>query len=143
LIVFVLSGCIFRTTTEEEKTLFIPINRIIYEEKSIYSYTIKDAIEGDNIHIFSRFSEKEIDKKEDKLQLSKKVENSFSSIPEDSNLWIEIYWYDYDDAFWKKEQTIKPDGYNVYLNKTFVFFINFILYFKNEADKYRNRKNYS
>lgn len=114
MIVFVLSGCIFRTTTEEEKTLFIPINRIIYEEKSIYSYTIKDAIEGDNIHIFSRFSEKEIDKKEDKLQLSKKVENSFSSIPEDSNLWIEIYWYDYDDAFWKKEQTIKPDGYNVY-----------------------------
>ncbi|PNR94657.1 hypothetical protein [Petrotoga sp. 9PWA.NaAc.5.4] len=80
--------------------------------------------------IFSRFSEKEIDKKEDKLQLSKKVENIFSSIPEDSN-------------FWKKEQTIKPDGYNVYLNKTFIFFINFILYFKNEADKYRNRKNYS
>lgn len=114
MIVFVLSGCIFRTTTEEEKTLFIPINSVIYEEKSIYSYTIKDAIEGDNIHIFSRFSEKEIDKKEDKLQLSKKVENSFSSIPEDSNLWIEIYWYDYDDAFWKKEQTIKPDGYNVY-----------------------------
>ena len=142
MIVFVLSGCI-RTTTEEEKTLFIPINSVIYEEKSIYSYTIKDAIEGDNIHILSRFSEKEIDKKEDKLQLSKKVENSFSSIPEDSNLWIEIYWYDYDDAFWKKEQTIKPDGYNVYLNKTFVFFINFILYFKNEADKYRNRKNYS
>ena len=63
LIVFVLSVCIFRTTTEEEKTLFIPINRVIYEEKSIYSYTIKDAIEGDNIHIFSRFSEKEIDKK--------------------------------------------------------------------------------
>ena len=47
----------------------------------------------------------------------------------------------YEDAFWKKEQTIKPDGYNVYLNKTFIFFINFILDFKNEADKYRIRKN--
>ena len=49
----------------------------------------------------------------------------------------------YDDAFWKKEQTINPDGYNVYLNKTYIFFINFILYFKNEADKYRIRKHSS
>ena len=34
----------------------------------------------------------------------------------------------YDDAFWKKEQTINPDGYNVYLNKNLYIFINFYFY---------------
>lgn len=112
LIVFILPGCVSRPY--EEKPLFTPLNPVNYGIKSIYSYTIKNPIEGTNVQILSRLNDIKSNNIKTNFQAPKKIENNLYSIPKDSNLWIEIYWLDYNDASWKRNQTIQPDGYIVY-----------------------------
>ncbi|PNR97735.1 hypothetical protein [Petrotoga olearia] len=117
ILLFVLTGCLPKTN---ERVLFKPINPLLSGESSIISYTIKEEITTTQAETFTQrlnddFRSNNILVKY--LELKDFVDE-LDSVPESSNLWIEVNWYDYYDALRKGfiyyDEFIKPDGYNIY-----------------------------
>ncbi len=113
---FVLTGCLPKTN---ERVLFKPINPSLLGEKPIISYTIKEEITTTQSETFTQrlnddFMNNNILVKYFEL---KDLVSGLESIPENSNLWIVVNWYDYYEALQEGlidyNKFIKPDGYNI------------------------------
>ncbi len=120
ILLFVLTGCLPKTN---ERVLFKPINPLRSEESPIISYTtytIEEEITTTQSETFTQrlnddFMNSNILVKYFEL---KDLVGGLESVPESSNLWIEVNWYDYYEALQEglidDDEFIKPDGYNVY-----------------------------
>jgi hypothetical protein len=117
ILLFVLTGCLPKTN---ERVLFKPINPSLLGEKPIISYTIKEEITTTQSETFTQrlnddFMNSNILVKYFEL---KDLVGGLESVPESSNLWIEVNWYDYYEALQKGlidyDEFIKPDGYRIY-----------------------------
>ncbi|RLL82125.1 hypothetical protein CN13_04480 [Petrotoga sp. HKA.pet.4.5] len=117
ILLFALIGCLPKTN---ERVLFKPINPSSLGESSIISYTIKEEITTTQSETFTQrlnddFMNNNILVKYFEL---KDLVSGLESIPENSNLWIVVNWYDYYEALQEGlidyNKFIKPDGYNIY-----------------------------
>ena len=111
-----------REDEEVEGTLFVPISPVILDSVSLLAWTRNQGVEFySRDKIIEIASEKFDTNKNSNLSQDfdplKNFGKGLEAAPKGTNLWIEIYWYDYDTLDYYgfiDPNVIRPDGYNVY-----------------------------
>jgi len=121
---YVFSINVLKSETEVEfNQIYEPILMSDLDATNIYSFTRRRGVEFYGVIPSPNNEKKELTRNinsnlEQKFSQEKTIRKSPYSAPKDANLFVQLYWLDYDSALILElvdtQTQVRPDGYNIY-----------------------------